>query len=155
MAGVNYQVHKLVELKGRRGMKVVDYSNPNAYIKLAHKDHGAVFIQRGKLMYEDGEPIPTNKIPDWVLEEIKKCNPVTLKEAGFAVKSILDEIEEARKAKSDVRKEAKKEAARAAAKKAAKKANKNASRASQALPDEPEPEDVGLTEETEEETEND
>ncbi len=145
---VNFQVHKLVELRGRRGMKVVDYSNPAAYIRIACKE-GTVFIQNGKIMYEDGDKIELKNIPEWLLTEIKKCDPERLREAGFAVGPILDELEAAKKAKSNVRLEAKREAAKAAAKAAAKKANKGGRQAKVA---DPEPEDVGLTEETEEET---
>lgn len=153
MSGIDYQVHNLVELKGRRGMKVVDYSNPKAYVRIACKE-GTVFIQRGKIMYEDGVAIPPNKLPEWLVAEIKKCDPAALKDAGFAVKPILDELEAAKKAKGAERTAAKREAAKAAAKAAAKKGQKRLARASAQLPDdpvpEPEPEDVGLTEETEE-----
>jgi hypothetical protein len=157
MSGIDYQVHNLIELKGRRGMKVVDYNNPKAYVRLSCKD-GTAYIQKGKIMYEDGVVISPNKMPEWLAAEIKKCDPASLRDAGFNVKGILDELEAAKKAKGAERTAAKKEAAKAAAKAAAKKAQKRLSRAEVPLPDEvpePEPEDVGLTEETEEETEND
>lgn len=153
MSGIDYQVHRLVDVKGRRGMKIPDYSNPNEYVRIACKD-GTVFIQKGKVMYEDGERIPANKMPEWLLAEIKKCDPARLRACGFSAEPILKELEVAKKAKSAERQASKKEAAKAAAKAAAKRANKpQRGRRADPLPDEvaePEPEDVGLEEEVEE-----
>ena len=141
--GINYQVHRMVEVRGRRGMKQVDYSHPDAYIRLSAKDKGTVYIQGGRLMYEDGETISGDNIPEWVLAEIKKQDPAALKEAGFNIKPILEELEKAKKAKTDKRKEAKLAQAKVVAKAAAKRGQ----RSMRAEPVDPEPEDVGLSDE--------
>jgi hypothetical protein len=151
MAKLDLSPHKYVQIKkgANRGRKVVDYDNPNAYIRLSHKDHGELYIQKGKLMYADGSAIAFEDTPEWALELIMKQSPEALKEAGYNVKSVLEQLEAKAKEKNKVRTDKKKVAAAAAAR--AAKAKRGGKKKEDVMPDDPEPEDVGLDEEIEEE----
>ncbi len=152
MAKLDLSPHKYVQIKkgSNRGRKVVDYDNPNAYIRLSHKDHGELYIQKGKLMYAgEGGVIPFEETPQWALDEIMKQSPEALKEAGYNVKSVIEQLEAKAKEKNKVRGDKKKAAAAAAAK--AAKGKPGRKKREDKMPDDPEPEDVGLNEETEEE----
>jgi hypothetical protein len=150
MAKLDLSPHKYVQIKkgANRGRKVVDYDNPNAYIRLSHKDHGELYIQKGKLMYADGSAIAFEDTPEWALELIMKQSPEALKEAGYNVKSVLDQLEAKAKEKNKVRTDKKKVAAAAAAR--AAKAKRGGKKKEDVMPDDPEPEDVGLEDESEE-----
>ena len=152
MASLDLHPHKYVSIKkgSNRGRKVVDYDNPNAYIRLSVKDQGELFIQKGKLMYSDGTVIPPDDVPEWALAEIMKQSPESLREAGYNVKSVLDQLEAKAKEKNKARGDKKALAAKQAAMAKARAAR--GKKAVDRLPDDPEPEDVGLTEENEEET---
>lgn len=156
MGSIDLSPHKYRPItKGpNRGRKVVDYNNPNSYIRLHDQAGGTLFIQKGHLMHPDGVKIPIDDAPEWALKQIKAMTPEALKDAGFNAKAILAEIEAAKKEKNKGQAEAKKKAALQArmAQVRAARGKKSADE----LPDDPEPEDVNLPEEeTEEETEND
>lgn len=150
MAKLDLSPHKYVQIKkgANRGRKVVDYDNPNAYIRLSHKDHGELYIQKGKLMYADGSSIAFEDTPEWALEEILKQSPEALKEAGYNVKSVIEQLEAKSKEKNKARTDKKKAAAAAAARAAKKKPGRK--KQEDVMPDDPEPEDVGLEDDSEE-----
>ena len=150
MAKLDLNPHKYVQIKkgSNRGRKVVDYDNPNAYIRLSHKDHGELYIQKGKLIYSDGTAIAFEDTPQWALDEIMKQSPEALKEAGYNVKAVLEQLEAKSKEKNKARTDKKKAAAVAAAKEAAK--GKRGKKKEDKMPDDPEPEDLGLDEDPEE-----
>jgi hypothetical protein len=150
MGKIDLSPHKYVAItKGaNRGRKVVDYNNPNAYIRLHDKEHGTLFIQKGKLMYPDGVAIPFEDTPDWALKQIMAQSADALREAGYNVKSVIEQVEAKNKDKNKAKLDKKKAAAAAAAKAAKKKPDRK--KAEDKLPDDPEPEDVGLEEEIDE-----
>lgn len=155
MGKIDLAPHKYVAIqKGpNRGKKVVDYNNPNAYIRLHDRDNGTLFIQKGKLMHPDGVVIPFEDTPDWALKQIMAQSPEALRDAGYNVKNVLDELEAKQKEKNKVRTDKKKLAAAAAAKAAKAKTGSQRKRLQpqeEKLPDDPEPEDVGLEDEIEE-----
>lgn len=127
-----------------RGRKVVDYNNPNAYIRLHDKEQGTLFIQKGKLMYPDGVAIPFEQTPEWALKQILALTPESLKEAGYNVKSVLAEIEAKKKEKNKDRDAAKKKAVQQAAMAKARAARGKGKAEPEDLNLDPEPEDVGL-----------
>jgi hypothetical protein len=149
MGSIDLSPHKYRPIsKGpNRGRKVVDYNNPNAYIRLHDKDQGTLFIQKGKLMYPDGVAIPFEDTPEWALKQIKAMTAESLKEVGYSVKPVLAEIEAKQKEKGGARDAAKKKAAVRAA---LAKARTARGKKKEDLPEDPEPEDVGLTEKPEE-----
>lgn len=151
MGSIDLSPHKYRPIaKGpNRGKKVVDYNNPNSYIRLHDKDGGTLFIQKGHLMHPDGVKIPISDAPEWALKQIKAMTVEALKEAGFNAKDILAEIEAAKKEKNKDRDAAKKKAA-AQARMAQVRAARGKKPAEE-LPDDPEPEDVNLPEEEVEE----
>lgn len=57
-------------------------SRINPYIRLS-KDGTEVFLQEGKVWDRSGKELKTK--PGWFEEELAKCNPVALAEAGFKV----------------------------------------------------------------------
>lgn len=150
MAKLDLAPHKYVQIKkgANRGRKVVDYDNPNAYIRLSAKDQGELYIQNGKLMYADGTAIAFEDTPQWALDEIMKQSPEALKEAGYSVKAVIEQLEAKAKEKNKARGDKKKAAAVAAAKAAKKKPGRK--KREDVMPDDPEPEDVGLDEDPEE-----
>lgn len=153
MAKVDLSPHKYREIKHGpgRGRKVVDYDNPKAYIRIANLEHGYLFIQNGRLMQPDGASIPHESTPDWALAEIKKQSPEALRAVGYNVREVLAELDAKAKGKAEQRKKDKSAIARRAA---LEKARAAKAKKREVMPDDepvdPEPEDVGLDEEIEE-----
>lgn len=150
MAKLDLQPHKYREIKkgSMRGRKVVDYDHPNAYIRISSRDHGELFIQKGHLMDAGGTVIPHDQVPDWAMAEIMKQSPEALREAGYNVREVLVELEKKAKEKSKIRDAGKKKAAQAAAMAKARAAKQ--AKQEERMPDDPEPEDVNLPPEDDE-----
>jgi hypothetical protein len=53
------------------------------YIRLCEGDGPPVFLQNGGFFYEGGEEVPKGKVPDFVFDLMKKCDPEALKACGF------------------------------------------------------------------------
>lgn len=47
---------------------------------------GEVWIQHGQYWTSSGQKLKPAQLPEWVADELKKCNPVALAECGIEMK---------------------------------------------------------------------
>lgn len=52
-------------------------------------DDGVLFLQRGVVFTDGGEPFD-GPLPKWFLDEVKKCTDTSLQECGFSKKKLLE-----------------------------------------------------------------
>jgi hypothetical protein len=47
------------------------------------RDDPPIYLKGGSVYWEDGKPVPTEKLPSWFEDELKKCSRESLLEVGF------------------------------------------------------------------------
>jgi hypothetical protein len=88
--------------RGPDGLARLDKVKPYILLKQG-RDDPPVYLKGGVVYWENGKPIPTEQLPGWFEEELKKCSRDALLEVGFdadEVDEILKPAPKSRRAKS-------------------------------------------------------
>ena len=75
-------VHVYAKVNTHNGQSVYKLTRTNPYLRFG-TETGCVFLQDGVVYSEEGGPIPYEKVPGWVTEEIAKTTKHALKECGW------------------------------------------------------------------------
>lgn len=84
--GFTLNVHEMKPIGMNR--VVIGKSTPYVRIKGGGLDSPPVFLQEGKIYYEDGTEV--KDLPEWFADEFKKVSPAMLKNVGM-IKEVEDD----------------------------------------------------------------
>lgn len=68
--------------RGPDGLARLDKVKPYILLKQG-RDDPPLYLKGGAVYWEDGKPVPSEMLPEWFEEEIRKCSRDALLEVGF------------------------------------------------------------------------
>lgn len=76
------KVHVLEKIPGTAMFRL---GRTQPALRLCRKDE-VVYIQKGMLFDQGGNPLSKDQTPGWLADELKSVNPAVLKECGYSPK---------------------------------------------------------------------